>query len=1097
MNAYTVLLIMIGCQIEARPNDFWPNVGSVLFNRDDLNRIMWSKRDIALLKARRYFQKLIPPPTFITVENEFVDKMLTYFRDTYATIKNVSPDQDVDRIMTTALSDTVGGYLKLCVLPVTKLSFYGGIASYESAYKVFRFYTEIKEYLYTDGHNWRNPDQKMLNDLILNGPKVWRNKKQMLNAHDLTQKEDPCTLFYFEKSPKGLVVPIPVVNWDDVSMFLPVHNESTFSLDSPKHCNTLQNYYNKAKICMNSKSKDVAADFDYKFQNWLSSDVLPHLKDDRLYVALGNVLSLLNQTREICDVILDIYNSSSKRILPDLKSIVCSKTSIVVIIILIFEIIWCIVAIDRLCCKKISDLDDMDNNNSHRVFSYFRICSNKERMPVKNRNTQDYETKYPEMAINKSSYMRKWSGHSNYTEMDRKINWLPTTVEAGCQNEPSIKCECPSTCIGTKCRAQCSFLYQVQSNDILTIVNERIDDFSSPSPRLPMTITNKSYTKIPSNISGVKDIDTRETYTCNSINLYDESSSTIARTKNKSAVTIYRSQKSSEGNQTRYRSRQRKNFQIEKAVTGCKRNKAILSPYSIIPDSRPSRNSAADSYVSFELVNIPSINEVTTDSPICYYSHEKPSTITKKARTISEMQSVTTRPNNETETNVQERNYLVNKLTSPVAVMVSKDLKGKQFQWKRYLKMKIDEPKAEIKLGTFAARESPRKGQSKIPTRKSVKRAQYSTIKRPKEVTTESLVYADKSIDPVTKYIDRSTDYIITQEYAMHQVSTKEDNSHVINHNQQNQVKNYRVLESTLLSTQDLTTIPTASKPDIRFEEKNANTKSNEQDKSLMTIKRSGSDSSKISRYTADVALPCTNLKQDTIIESSNNARGTHQETVLATEKVVWSVLATEKEKTLKEQNVRESSDIVTDSTNGSESKKKGHYSLNKWQAKTTENSNSSLKLIKTNTKSETSKVSKYQKITEPMKKLNKQERRAGTVKSKITKCHKDNPRKTLRPPVRSLSKWKTSMELEGKQNCKQRNEFAPTTENVIEKSSILLNKSDTYGDTTCKRQTGDGSNGQTNLSTTRKSKIPQLKRIDDTRVTKTLNTEVRLNLSF
>lgn len=1086
MNAYTVLLVMIGCEIEARPNDFWPNVGTTLFTRDDLHKEIWSKSDIALLTARQYFQKLIPPPALITVENEFVDKMLAYFRDTYTAVKNVSPDQEVDRIMTTALSDTVGGYLKLCVLPVTKLSFYGGIASYESAYKVFRFYTEIKKYLDTDGHSWRSPDQKTLNDFILNIPKFVRHKKQMINIHDSTLNEDPCTSFnYFEKSPKGLVVPMPVVNWDDVSMFLPIYNESTFSLDSPKHCNTLQNYYTKAKTCMNSKSKTVAADFDQKFQHWLSSDILPHLKDDRLYVALGNVLSLLNETREMCDVILNMYNSSSKHILPDFRSIVCSKTTIVVIIILVFELIWCIVAIDRLCCKKTeySNDDDDDNDNSLRILSYFQTCNNRGRTSFRKRNTKERETQYTEMALKKPWFVRKWSGHSNYTEMDR--DHFPVTVEAGCQKELLMKCDCPSTCIGTKCRSQGSFLYQVHSNDIFTIVNEKINDFSSPSP-VPVMITNKSYTKIPS-----KGSNRQKCCACTkSMNFYDDSSSTITRTKNRSAVTIYQSEKSLEGSQIIYRSRQRKDLQTGNTESEYRRNEAVveLKPYCI-SDSYPNRNWKNASNVSIELVNKPSIKEVITRS-----SQEVPS-ITKKASTVSEM--VITKIDKETETNVQKKDNLVNQSTSSVAV--KRDKKLKQSQRKRYLEIKIERPKAEIKLGISAGQESPRKGHSKIPTQKSVKYVQSRKTRRPNEACGEILAYADKNIESVIKCTEQSTDYT---EYQVRPEEDIEDNT------PQNHVKNYNALKSTLLSTQDVTTTSNTSNTDIQSimsqQEQCTITKSDEQHKSLMTIERSESDSSRKSLYTADVPLSCTNSKEDTIIENRNDASSIDQKTgkMAETERLIHTIyehskeallsaLATHEEKVVKEQNVQESCEIVMELTDGSETVKTESYNLNKCQTQTTsrKNPDSSVKGIKPNTNPEMLKLSKHQKDTEPVKKLNKQERRGGTVKTKTPKCNKDKPRTTLQPPKKSLAKWKTCVELK---SCKQTNELAPTT-----KKSTYALKSDTYDGTTCKERKEDSSNCQTNLSATRKSKIPQLMRMDDTRVAKTLNTEVRLNLSI
>lgn len=1099
MNAYTILLIMIMCGIEVRANEFWPNVGSVLFTREDLNKQIWSKKDVALLSARRYFQKLIPPPSFITMENEFVDKMLAYFRDTYTAIKNVSPDQEVDKIMTTALSDTVGGYLKLCVLPVTKLSFYGGIASYDNAYKVFRFYSEIKKYLCTDGQNWRSPDQKMLNAIIVNVPKVVRRKKQMLNTHDTESNKDPCTSFnYFEKSPKGLVVPIPVVNWDDVSMFLPVQNESTFSLHSPKHCNTLENYYNKAKTCMNSKSEAVAADFDQKFQNWLSSDILPHLKDDRLYVALGNVLGLLNKTREMCDVILDVYNSSCKespKAPPKTKknSVLCSKTTIIVIIILVFEIIWCIVAIDRLCCKKTSDLDDSDDN-SHRVLSYFRTCTDKERMQFKKRNKKEYEVNRKEISANKQSCIKKWPRYSNQTQMDHDIKCLPITAEAGCQKEPSIKYQCPSIGVGTKSGSQSSFRYQVRSSDVFTVVNERIKDFS---PNLvPMKITNRSYTKIPSINCGIINCDPRESCTY----LYDEPCSTVSRTKNKSAITIYRSHKNVEGSQAIYRTHQVRDLQIGKTVSESTRNEGVLEliPYSIPPVSCTCQNYADESDVSMDLVNIPSNKEASTDPLICYCSQEVPLTVTKKAKTISELQTVITRVDKETETNVQKKKNLMNKLMSSVAINMPKDKKGKQNQRKRYLEIKIDRPKTEIKLGISDEHESPRKGQSKIPTRKSAKHTQNNTIKRPIKVSTVLPEYVDKSINSVIQCIEQSTDYTLTQEYTMYQVSAEEDNSHVVNQTPQNHVKNYSALESTLLSTQDVTTISKSSNTDnrsITFKEENS-AKINTDEQHL----RNESDPSKITRYTTSVVVPFTNLNQDAKIDQ-DIIKMTDKERLIHTiyehsKEALLSALITEEEKTVKQQMIRESCEIVMESTDGSETHETRNCILTNCHVKTKKKPDTALKLTKIKINPETSKITKHQKSNDPKKKFSKRDRTPKIVKTKIPKHNNGTPWIIQHPPEKSLFEWNTSVELAREQKCELNNKLAPITENVIEKSSIVMKKNDTY-DTTPKGQEKDDSNHRTITSPIHKSKIPQLMRISDAHRAKTLNTEVRLNVSF
>lgn len=1113
MNAYTVLLIIFVCEMEALPNEFWPNVGTVLFTREDLNRRMWSKRDISMLIARRHFQNLIPPPSFIDVEKDFVDKMLNYFRDTYTAIKRASPDHEVDRIMTTALSDTIGGYLKLCVLPVTKLSFYGGMTSYEHAYKVFKFYSEIKRYLCTDGSSWQTPDIKMLNALILNVPKVVRYKKQMLDTNESTRNNfDPCTPFsYFEKSPEGLVVPMPVVNWDDVTMFLPVYNESTFSLQSPKHCNTLENYYNKARTCMNSKSEASATDFDTKFQSWLTSDILPHLKDDRLYVALGNVLGLLNKTKATCDVLLRIYNSSSpKEQQPDYMSFFCSKTTIIVIIIIIFEIIWCIVAIDRLCCKKKLDFGDNDPGGN-RIISFFQTCTDRERSS--SRDMQEFEVNRTRIANSKPSFMQRWSGNSNYNAMEYEEDYLrqasyPMTVDSRCQNRPSVKYKCSSIGVGTQSRSQSSFRCQIRSSDVLTIVNEKIKDFTSRPG--PMTKPNRSYTKAPCSICGVIGCTDSKSCTCDPENINETESRTIAN-NNSTAIAVFRSQKNVEGSQAIYETNLGNAIQIGKTVSECNESVFELRPYSTPPVPYVCPNGTEESDISLDLVKISTMKEAPAGSLI--YMHENPTTLTNKGKIISEKQMVIMRVDKETETNVEhvmKSNNLVNKSTNSVAVSMPKDKKGKQSLRKRYLEIKIDRPKAEIKLGISDGQQCIRKGPSKIPTRKSMRHAASSTTKRQIEAATMSPEYVDKSVNSVIQF-KQSTDYSLTQACTVYQVSTGKDNTRVFQQTPHDYIKNY-IAPATSLSEQDDTTVSKSSNTEIQSmttkQEQSSENKSDKEDLSLITIKRNESNSSKMSSY-SDIMVPCINLKEVAIIEGKNNGSSIDEDTSIMTDKerlihtiyehskeALLAALATGEEKTVKEQIIKQPSERIIES-NDEQSGSQKSYIISKSQVKAKVNPETSFELRNTDINPDTSKILKHQKIPEPDKIVNKQEQSPETMKTKIHKRSKYDKVNVQAPrsPETSLIKCKTSKELQCE---REQSSLTFATENLVEMSSIVLKETDKCGDTGYKRQEeDDGGRSQVNSFSKRKSKIPQLVRIGDTHAAKTLNTDIRLNLSF
>uniref|UniRef100_A0A2A4IWS6 Uncharacterized protein n=1 Tax=Heliothis virescens TaxID=7102 RepID=A0A2A4IWS6_HELVI len=351
---------------------FVPNVGTVLFTDGDLHKKQWSKTELGLLQARRYFQTLLPPPIFINTFNEdYVNILLGYFRDAYAAIRRESVDPETDTIMTTALSDAIGGYLKVWVLPIAKLDYYGGTVSQHNVVKLFQFYNEIKRYLDTDGTGWHKPDENVLNSITINVAPL----KLVSNTRSM---KDPCeNLAYFEKTPGGLSIPIPNVNWNDKSstMFIPLKNVSLISMNKADSAHNLIKYYDAARSCIQTTNPKEQEKFDEKFQDWLSNEVVPHLKDEDLYLALGSVLTLVNRTRDLCNTVMDMYGDKYNVCLkkpPKVSAmdLSCKKMWIITIILLI-EIAWCVPALIYILCSKKMHKKDCSSN------VYLFIDSNK------------------------------------------------------------------------------------------------------------------------------------------------------------------------------------------------------------------------------------------------------------------------------------------------------------------------------------------------------------------------------------------------------------------------------------------------------------------------------------------------------------------------------------------------------------------------------------------------------------------------------------------------------------------------------------------------------------------------------------------------
>lgn len=338
MNVF-IINIIIHCSLAHYiPKLDIPNVGTVLFTHSDLDKAHWSKSNIALLQARKYVQNIIPSPMLThTINEDYLTSLLKYFENSYSTVKREIRNPSLRNMMDIALSDVLGGYLKIFVLPITKYAYYGGTISLDNSLRIFEAYDDIKRNLNTDGRGWHSPNENLLKSVAINIVSLpYYSKKSM---------ENPCKqLAYYEKSDTGVKIPLPVINWEisPPTMFVPLANQSIVSLSAPNSSSTLIRYFKVADCCMQSQChQKLSDDFYNRFQAWLSHVVSPHLNDDKLYVAFGSVLSLMNKTRKFYDEQLDNLKCN---VIPTLREplTVFSKKFLILALILIIEFVWCI-----------------------------------------------------------------------------------------------------------------------------------------------------------------------------------------------------------------------------------------------------------------------------------------------------------------------------------------------------------------------------------------------------------------------------------------------------------------------------------------------------------------------------------------------------------------------------------------------------------------------------------------------------------------------------------------------------------------------------------------------------------------------------------
>lgn len=359
------------------------NVGTVLFHNSDVNKNKWSREELSLLHSRKTFQNIIPPTDVISsINEEYIYNLLDYFSTAYAHIKREAKDFHTDRILTTALSDTIGGYLKIWALPASKYAYYGGTVSYNAVNKLHEFYDDIKNYLDTDGEGWHSLNEDLLNAIQI-------NMTPRKSKHYTRSMAKPCELIdVYEKTDNDFTIPLPKVIWNDNTgvLFLPIKNQSLLYLTSPNSGHSLTNYYDISTDCLAKNNSKMLTEFNQRFQTWLQQVLVPHLTDDNVYVAFDNVLSLINDTKDLCHKV--IQNSASKHCKLKCSKIridISSKKILIILILILLECVWCIPAVIYvLFCRKRNKNPDVESKKDD--------CSKKDE--ITNYDKDDTSKKY-------------------------------------------------------------------------------------------------------------------------------------------------------------------------------------------------------------------------------------------------------------------------------------------------------------------------------------------------------------------------------------------------------------------------------------------------------------------------------------------------------------------------------------------------------------------------------------------------------------------------------------------------------------------------------------------------------------------------------
>ncbi|XP_078036941.1 uncharacterized protein LOC144470036 [Augochlora pura] len=334
------------------------NVGTSLFEKTDAGKQCWTTEDFILLNSRRMFQDLLPKVKVLNYEDDrYIALLMDYFHICLESVRKLSIGK-TKHLMLKALADTMGGYLQVYILPLTRHSYYAGNIKYRNARKLFELYEELKLFLRSNGAGWLKPTmektQTKIQPIVVTPPKTsaacegiitsppckiigpplrnacWNLMESSLGLYTrclddsaicTTSNQNNREIHHsaFKKTKRHTVkhkssknmkrnesakreesfgIPLPFLDNDAQpnSIALPFKTNSLQSLYTEESAFVLVKYYVASVKCIESKSssKTKLRSFNQEFSNWLQQSVQPRLDDEKWYPGFGGVLRVIS-----------------------------------------------------------------------------------------------------------------------------------------------------------------------------------------------------------------------------------------------------------------------------------------------------------------------------------------------------------------------------------------------------------------------------------------------------------------------------------------------------------------------------------------------------------------------------------------------------------------------------------------------------------------------------------------------------------------------------------------------------------------------------------------------------------------------------------
>ncbi|XP_022198660.1 uncharacterized protein LOC111055702 [Nilaparvata lugens] len=306
---HDILLMFVLLKFVVNCDNSWkgssPNVGTVIFNKKDLNGAKcWSREEISVLYARSRVQTLLPNRMIGSVEDT-----IEYLVMCFETSQSLISSKSTYMFIIDALSDTFGGYMQVYGLPLTKKLFYEGNISVGTAMDAFQFQEDIKESLNTDGRGWVEPI-KIKDDVCPAKAFDLQCRSEVGYCDQIYMNDRTCSDGNDTECQRISNIPMPMVDarLDPQVVAFPIKNMTMCSLSGPSSNGAVMGYYVMSMCCIKEISsrtelgcRNETETWNKSFKGWLERTFIGHLDDQVLYPAFGGVLQIVRRVNmDIC-----------------------------------------------------------------------------------------------------------------------------------------------------------------------------------------------------------------------------------------------------------------------------------------------------------------------------------------------------------------------------------------------------------------------------------------------------------------------------------------------------------------------------------------------------------------------------------------------------------------------------------------------------------------------------------------------------------------------------------------------------------------------------------------------------------------------------